>query len=171
MEYSAQRQAGSVVVYVLVGVLLAAVAVGAIIMAQNRGGQQDVSQPAVETPPTPVSQNNDKKAADTQQADKAAKDKMAAEDKAAKEKAQAEAKKQAEDKLTADKKAAEDKAAAKKESQQVAVATDGPMARTGGSQAGTLPTTGPAEDALGIVVGLVAIAGAGYFYYHFGRRG
>lgn len=40
------------------------------------------------------------------------------------------------------------------------------MARTGGAvaqSANNLPTTGPVEDTLSMVIGLTAILGAGYF--------
>ena len=166
MEYSAQRQSGSVIVYAIVGVLLAAAAVGAIIVAQNRGSQQGASRPLTEAPQT-QNQGDDDKSKSTDQAakDQAAKEKTAADQQAAKEKAQAEAKKQAEEKLAADKKAAEEKVTA---DQQAAAA--GPMARAGADQSASLPTTGPADDMLSMLIGIVAITGAGYFYYHFGRR-
>ena len=100
MQATAQRQSGSVIVYVIVGVLLTALAVGAIIVAQNRGGQQIASQPATEAPQsetgnTPDAQQPDKdKSADEQQqkAEKEAAEKKVAADKA---KQQAEAKKAA----------------------------------------------------------------------------
>ena len=169
MRYSTQ-QAGSVVVYAIVGVLLVAATVGAIIVAKNRGDQQIATRPTEpvveqsdakdETPAKDVDKKDEKNTEDA---------KKEAEEKAAREKAQEEAKKIAEEKVAAEKKAAEEKAA---QEQQVAaqVTADGPMARTGGDQGAALPTTGPVEDLLGMVTGLVVIAGAGYLYYHFGQR-
>lgn len=165
MQYSAQRQSGSAIVYVIVGVLLTVVAIGAIIVAQNRGGEQIATRPITEAPQAqggdaesnPPKQTEEEK---QQQAQKEAADKKAAEDKAA---ADAAAKKQA-----------EDKKAAETTAQQQAAAAASPMARTGGAvaqSANNLPTTGPVEDTLSMVTGLTAILGAGYFYYHFGRRG
>lgn len=164
MQYSAQRQSGSAIVYVIVGVLLTVVAIGAIIVAQNRGGEQIATRPITEAPQTqggdaesnPPKQTEEEK---QQQAQKEAADKKAAEDKAA---ADAAAKKQAEDEKAAE------------TAQQQAAAAASPMARTGGAvaqSANNLPTTGPVEDTLSMVIGLTAILGAGYFYYHFGRRG
>lgn len=176
MQNSTQRQSGSVVVYGIVGVVLAALAVGAIVVAQHRGGVRIASQPATEAPresgsesttPSPSQgQSQDNKAAEQAQADKEAADKKAAEDKARQD---VEAKKKADEKAAADKKAADERAA---QQQTAAAATPaGPMAQTGGVQSAShLPTTGPVEDTLSMVVGLMAILGAGYFYYHYGRR-
>ena len=166
MQYSAQRQSGSVIVYTIVGVLLAAAAVGAIIVAQNRGNQQIASRPITEAPQAPEDNSESEAQSDKQseeakqqQAQKEAAEKKAAEDKA---KADAVAKQQA-----------DEKKAAEAAQQQAAAAAASPMARTGGAaqSAGNLPTTGPVEDTLSMVIGLTAILGAGYLYYHFGRRG
>lgn len=166
MQVSNQRQSGSVIIYVIVGVLLAVLAVGAIIVAQNRGGLQIAQRPSTQAPQsgtsnTPADQpQGDNKS--NEQAQKEQADKKAAEQKAQQD---AAAKKQADDKAAADKAAADKKAA-----EQQAAATSGPMARTDVPSASHLPTTGPVEDTLSMVVGLMAILGAGYFYYHYGRR-
>lgn len=171
MQVSNQRQSGSVIIYVIVGVLLAVLAVGAIIVAQNRGGLQIAQRPSTQAPQsgtsnTPADQpQGDNKS--NEQAQKEQADKKAAEQKAQQD---AAAKKQADDKAAADKAAADKKAAEQQAAQQQAAATSGPMARTDVPSASHLPTTGPVEDTLSMVVGLMAILGAGYFYYHYGRR-
>lgn len=170
MRYSAQ-QAGSVVVYTIVGVLLAVATIGAIVVAKNRGDQQITtrpSQPTVEQ--SDKKDNTSPKGADNENKEKLKESQKIAEDKAAREKAQAEAKKIAEEKVAAEKKAAEEKVAEKVAQAEAQGKTDGPMTRASGDQGAALPTTGPAEDLLGMVTGLVVIVGAGYLYYHFGQR-
>lgn len=173
MEYSVQHQSGSVITYVIVGVLLAAVSVGAIIVAQHRGSQQlagqppaGISQPAQDTP----KENNtssEKDEARTEAKDEKAQE-AAAKKKAAEEAQQREAKEQREEK---EREAAEATTSTTQEQQTPVVDVDGPMARTGGAQpADALPTTGPVEDTLSMVIGLLAISSAGYFYYHAVRR-
>ncbi len=178
MQYSAQRQSGSVIVYVIVGVLLAAATVGAIIVAQNRGDQRIASRPTTETSQdrdTPPAQTDDEEA-----------DKDATEQKAAEEKSRAEAERQAKEKEKEKEKAAAEQRAAEQEAeeqkakeqavaeQEEAAQQSDTLAQTGGEQptaADNLPTTGPVQDTLGAVIGLIAIASAGYVYYHSFRRG
>lgn len=176
MQYSDQRQSGSAIVYVIVGVLLVAASIGAIIVAQNRGGQQIATRPVTEAPQG-TDNSSDSQGADNQQKtseqQQKEKDQQEQDKKAAAEKqrlADEKAKADADAKRAADEKAAADKAAAE---QQATATAGGPMARTGASQSAShLPTTGPVEDTLSMVVGLVALLGAGYGYYHFGvRRG
>ncbi|KKW01444.1 MAG: hypothetical protein UY35_C0028G0010 [Candidatus Saccharibacteria bacterium GW2011_GWC2_48_9] len=168
--YTAERRSGSIVIYVIVGVLLAALAVGAVIVAQHRGSQQIASRPAGE--PTqqrdeaPTEENTTDE--DEEQAEKEAAEKKAADEKAAQEEAEAE--KRAEQKRIAEEEAAK-KEAESEASDAPEQDQSGPMAQAGGPQtASNLPTTGPVEDTLGMVVGMVAIFGAGYFYYHATRR-
>lgn len=168
--YTAERQSGSIVIYIVVGLLLAALAVGAVIVAQHRGSQQIASRPAGE----PTQQRDDAPAEenttdeDEKQAEKEAADKKAADEKAAQEEAEAE--KRAEQKRIAEEEAAKREAESQASDAQEESQT-GPMARAGGPQAASnLPTTGPVEDTLGMVVGMIAIFGAGYFYYHATRR-
>lgn len=183
MEYSAQKQSGSTIVYVIVGIVLAAASVGAIIVAQHRGERQVVSQPSagvVQTPQDSSDSAKDKNQDDAQSSESGNREtsekEKAEADKQAKEKAKrAEEQKQADEKAAAEREkeatAKEEAARKQAEQAQAAVNEQGPMARTGvDTQAGSLPETGPVEDTLGIVIGIIAILGAGYFYYHFGGR-
>lgn len=159
-----KQQSGSIITYVLVSIVLAGLLIGGILFSQQRASQATDRQPATKQPtiPTeaPVRQDQQDKAKKEQQA---AEEKRAAqEQKQAAEQARKEAK---------ERELAEQAASAQREAIQTPAATpDGPMARTGGVQPGDLPTTGPVSDALGAVSGLLAIAGAGYVYYHYGRR-
>lgn len=179
MEYSAQKQSGSTIVYVIVGIVLAAASVGAIIVAQHRGSQQVASQPSTEVVQRPAdssdSEEDEKQATDSANREKAEKEKAEKARQAEEKAKRAEEQKQADEKAAAEREkevAAKEEAARKQAEQgQVAESAQGPMARTGvDTQVGSLPETGPIEDTLGMVVGVIAILGAGYFYYHFGGR-
>ncbi len=167
MGYSRQRQSGSVVVYTIVSVLLAAMVIGAIIVAKNRASQQITTPPSEEVATQESEEQSTEDSKETaQDADKGQEDTdKEAEETAAREKAQEEAKKLAEERA-----AAEQEAAATQDQDETQVNSDGPMARTGGAQGSALPTTGPVEDLLGMVTGLLVIVGAGYLYYHYGQR-
>jgi flagellar biosynthesis GTPase FlhF len=176
---SSHRQSGFSVVYVIVGVLLTAAVVGGIMMAQLRGR----TVPTGSTIATNQGQNKQDTSGSGQSQSTTEKEKQTAAEKADAEKKAAE-EKAAADKQAAEKKAADEKAAAaaKQQTTQSTPSTtaqsgnaasgssagSGPMARTAtGSQ---MPTTGPTEDALGSAFGLIALVGAGYVYYTYGRR-
>lgn len=154
MAYWAQRQAGSVIVYAVVGVLLAAAAVGAIIVVQNRDSADLTTPPQ----PTEVAQQ-DERTQDDADGDRAAKEAREAEVK--REEAEERAA-EAERTREADRREAES-------TEAPAPVVDASADGTAGSQA-DLPNTGPEQTTLGSIVGLVAIIGAGYGYYHFGVR-
>ena len=180
---SSHRQSGFSVVYVIIGVLLTAAVVGGIMMAQLRGR----TVPTGSTIATNQGQNkegNSNNSANGQSQSTTDNEKRKAAEKADTEKKAAE-EKAAADKQAAEKKAADEKAAASAKQQTAqptpstttqsgnaasggSSAGSGPMARTAtGSQ---MPTTGPTEDALGSAFGLIALVGAGYVYYTYGRR-
>lgn len=173
-----QRQAGSIGAFVVVGMVFAAMLVGGIVLVKKR-----TSQPAVSTQNPDVTKvatqssgaSGAQSASQQNDEDRLAKEKKAAEEKARQEVAEREAKqkdeaeaaaRRAEEARIAKEKAAE---AAKAAQAQSSPATpDGPMTRTHESQAGALPTTGPVEDMLMMVIGAIVIVGAGYVYYHYG---
>lgn len=159
-----KQQSGSIITYVLVSIVLAGLLIGGILFSQQRASQVDDRSPATKPPmaPTDVSTNQDQQDKEQKERQAAEQKRAAQQQKQAAEQAQKEAK---------ERELAEQAANAQREASQApAAAPDGPMARTGGVQPGDLPTTGPVSDALGAVSGLLAIAGAGYVYYHYGRR-
>lgn len=168
MQPAQRQQTGSIVAYVVVGLLLAVASVAAIVAVRNYdAGDKIASRPITEAPSDP-----DKAAQKSTDADKekATKDAAEREKEQATQKAhEAEAEAAAEQKAADEAKAAEEAARVAAESE--AATADGPMA-TAGAQVttGELPTTGPAEDLLSMVIGLVAIVGAGYVYYHYGTK-
>ena len=163
------RQAGSIVTYVVVGLLLVVASVAAIVAVRYDGSSDTIaSRPITEAPQDPDE-------ADKEDSEKSKKEKEAAEAKAAEEKRQAEAaekeKAEVEAAAQAEKEAEEAAAAAQAEAEsQAAVNNDGPMATAGVQAPEELPTTGLAEDLLSMAIGAVAITGAGYLYYHYGTR-
>lgn len=180
--HAAQRQSGSVIIYVIVGVFLAAAAVGAVIVAQHRSGQLIATQPADNSSQQRDQDDDASSNADsnTDTSEKSEAEQKREQEREEKEKAAAEEKKAAEEaeRKAEEEQAAKERAAAQREAESDAAeeeqsaAQTGPMARTGGSQtAANLPETGPVEDTLGMVVGMIAILGAGYVYYHATRRG
>ena len=168
-----KQQSGSIVVFAIVSVLLVGGFIGAIIMAQNRA--QDVvgsTPPVAEQKPDQAqrSQSDEDRAA-KQEAERESEQKRQAEAKQKAEAAKQEAAREAEAK---ERELAEQAARAEREAHQPATqqpaAGDGPMARTGGVHASGLPETGPIADAFAATFGVVAIFGASYVYYHYGRR-
>lgn len=186
-----QQQSGSVIVFTLVGIVLAAAVVGGIIMAQKRGSTATVAtQPASQQQDGRVDgdapkSEKEKKAEEKAKKDAEAKKKAEAEKKAKEKKAneQKSEEQKAKERAAREKREAEEKRLAEQaaeaertqQDQTPAPASDatvspGPIARTGGPHPGGLPETGPVEDMLAAVFGLVAIFGAGYVYYHYGRK-
>ncbi|MGO3701573.1 MAG: hypothetical protein ACTJG2_00065 [Candidatus Saccharimonadales bacterium] len=164
-----KQQSGSVVSFVIVGVLLAILVVGGIVLSQRRGADHAVEQgqtagePTADPEETANNEGNDNGASTDQNADQDADKQAQEEEKQAEEQRKKEAAEAAERERVAAQEAAEQEAAQ-------AAENNGPMARTGGGDvhAGELPETGPVEDFLMMTVGLIAIAGSGYVYYHFG---
>lgn len=166
-----KQQSGSVIVYALVSVVLVGALIGGIVFSQKRAERVAVQPGTNEQPalpaPDPATPGKDeqvaqKKAEEEKDAEKAKQQQKAAKDKAQKEQAQQEAKEQ-----ELARKAAE---AEREATQTPSASPEGPMARTGGPAAGDLPQTGPVADAFMAALGLIAIYGAGYVYYHYGRQ-
>lgn len=166
-----RNESGAVVPYVIGAVLLVAVVIGGIYFAHYRGGLHgettlEIGQQKTDDKQDQANKGNDTKKDDSKDTDeKSAADKKAEED--ARAKVAAEEKKKAEEakKAEAQKKA---DAAAKEEAEADTEST--PMERQEVAAANTLPTTGPVEDFLASIIGVVALVGAGYVYYHFGRK-
>lgn len=172
-----QQQSGSIIIFVIVGVLLAAAVVGGIVLVQKRGNETantEVASPfGAQQQEGRVDDKEPSAEEQNSQEDKEAKQKAEAEKKAAEgKKAQEErAAQEAKEKELAERAAAAEQSRQKPAANEDASVSPGPIARTGGGvQPDDLPTTGPVEDALAATFGLMAIFGAGYVYYHYGRK-
>jgi LPXTG-motif cell wall-anchored protein len=162
-----KNESGAVVSYVIGAVLLVMVVIGGIYFAHQRGSLNsqatlELGKEATETTQNQANNDNESKEAEKASNEKTEADKKAEED--AQAKVAADEKKKAEEA----KKAEEEKAQAAEDSPAATEST--PMERQEVATAGNLPTTGPVEDILASVVGLIALVGAGYVYYHFGRK-
>ncbi|NLA43175.1 LPXTG cell wall anchor domain-containing protein [Candidatus Saccharibacteria bacterium] len=180
-----KQQSGSVAVFAIVGVLLAALIVGAIVISQRRGSESRVAFGPQELrqadPGNQKQPKADKKTDNPKSKDKSDKVKESEQNKDSSKQLDDDKRKKAEgDKSTEDKLREEAIAKAKRQHEAEAAREaqpqpqtqtgDGPMSRTGGVGPADLPETGPAEDLLMMTIGVVAIVGSGYFYYHYGRR-
>lgn len=156
MAHFTQRQTGSVVTYLIVGVLLVAAAIGAIVVVQNRSNSDLTTRPE----PAEIAQQKDderpvQSPEDEQDTPGAPSDTDA--DTAPAETPAPEGATEAEGEATP--------------SEPAAPQADTAMPTGGVATAQTaLPSTGPLQTTLGNVIGLLAILGAGYGYYHFGQR-
>lgn len=164
-----KQQSGSIVIYTIVGVVLAGLLVGGIAFSQKRAEQLADRRGSTEQSSEPSKQEaaEQNRQSEKETDEQAEKRREAEESK--RQQQERQAKEQAEKKAR-ERELAEKAAQAQRDVEQAPVANEGPMARTGGAQAGDLPTTGPISDALGAVSGLLAIAAAGYVYYYYGRR-
>lgn len=165
-----QRQSGSTGVFIVIGVVLAAAMIGLIVFVQKRNKQPEAQSPqvAVDQPSVEKQAAEETKRAEEQKKEA---DRKAADEKARKE---AEQKREEEERTKRlaeqqqrEKAEAEKQAAAQAQQQ---AAADGPMARPQTQHPSGLPTTGPVEDLLTMTIGAIAIIGAGYVYYHYGRN-
>ena len=179
-----KQQSGSVVTFVIVGVLLAILVVGGIVVSQRRAAEhgrvadsaQNEREEIGEPTDSPEEENtSDEDAASDEAAEEVAENEAAEREQAAQDEAEAETERQRIAEETAERERAEQAEAARvaAEQQRVAANTEGTMPTTGGGtevtpHAGSLPETGPVEDILMMTVGLIAIVGAGYVYYHYG---
>ncbi len=178
--------------FAVIGIALAALVVGGIVISQRRGATVADSNRVV--PQSEVADNKsatDKKSTDPEAKDteKKAQDKKSEEASNKPDSTKQDEKKQsaggdAEKKTDEAKKKEEEAAAARERSQPTPSGTapganqqpeggdaaSGPMSRTGGQHPTDLPETGPTEDLLMMTIGLLAIMGSGYAYYHFGRK-
>ena len=190
------QQSGSILSFVIVGVLLAALVVGGIVISQRRSADRAALVTSEEINSGTVTEAPGGDAEETTPDSDGATDENATDDATDENREEETANDEAGDESTADEggeagvstdeNATNDDTAQPAPSNEIAAtdpATDtdalvsnGPIARTGGGpqaaqepqHAGELPETGPAEDAVMMAVGLVAILGAGYVYYHFG---
>lgn len=169
-----QTQAGSIGVFLLVSVVLAAFMISSIVWVRSRQAPAPnkvaVQQSSEQADTQQQSQQPAPQAANEQE-DKAKREKEAAEKEAArvaeeKRASEAKAKEAEEEKRRAEARQAEQRQTEAAQQQ----AAQGPMARAQAPVAGALPTTGPLEDAVMMTIGALAIAGAGYVYYHYGRK-
>lgn len=139
------------ITYLVVGVLLVAAAIGAVVVLQNRSGSDLTTRPDT----TEVAQRDDEREVPRER-----------EDESESTGADAEAPRSDEP---------SESPATETPSAGPAASTtpDQPAMPSGGAASegqGALPSTGPAQTLLGNVIGLLAIIGAGYGYYHFGQR-
>ena len=150
-------QAGSAVVFVIVGVVLTIALVAGIAFVRNQFSQSGAS---TQTGTVAVSNGDD--ASDSQnQSQFEGEDAKRQSAEEARRKAQAEADQKA--KLEAEE-------AKKRDQQQAAASISAPTGSGQTAASGELPTTGPLEDIFMMAVGAVAIFTAGYVYYHYGRN-
>ena len=174
-----KQQSGSVVTFVIVGVLLAILVVGGIVVSQRRAAEHgrvaDSAQNEREEIGEPTDSPEEENTSDEDAASDEAAEEVAENEAAEREQAEAETERQRIAEETAERERAEQAEAARvaAEQQRVAANTEGTMPTTGGGtevtpHAGSLPETGPVEDILMMTVGLIAIVGAGYVYYHYG---
>lgn len=187
MEFSNQyKQQGSVVSFIVTGVLLSTLLIGGIVIVKRHlGGSSnstgtnlteiaDSGQASGELSgdgATSSSQNNnDNPKEDEPKKEEEAKKQAEAEAAREKEKAAAEEAKKREE---AEKQVEADRLAREQQAQAAANTTDGPstgaQARSQ-AQVAALPTTGPLEDLFMMTIGIIAILGGGYVYYHYGQK-
>lgn len=164
------NESGAVVSYVIGAVLLVMAVIGGVYFAHYRGDTGTQAEvPNVSDKKDDTNKSNqsgkDEKSGSSKEADKNTAEEKKAED-AAREKIAAEKQKKADAEAKAEELKSEPSSQTEKQEQPEAST---PMDRREVAAAGALPTTGPA-DLLATVVGIIAILGSGYVYYHFGRK-
>lgn len=158
--YSAQRQAGSVITYLIVGVVLVAVGIGAVVAVQNRSSSDLATRPESSEV---AQQDTDERLVHEEEEQAPAPESESSRT----ERAESDSSVAEESPDTAAQSANTDAGAEAVAPQAEASMPTGGVAVEG---QGELPSTGPMQTVLGNVIGLVAIVGAGYGYYHFGQR-
>lgn len=139
--------------------MLVAVAIGAVVAVQNRSGSDLATRPE----PTEVAQQD----TDEQLVHEEEEQASAPEPGTSRERTEDDNSATGESPEAATQPADTDAG-----SETAAPQSEGAMPTGGvaGEGQDALPSTGPMQTVLGNVIGLVAIIGAGYGYYHFGQR-
>lgn len=165
-----RNESGAVVAYIVGAVLLVAAVIGGIYYAHYSGGLNEHVTLQIDKQDQATKDSESKQGEPKQSSEKSAQEKKAETD--AKAKIAAETQKKAEETKKAEEaKKAQDQAAENTQNNTETPAQGStPMERNEIAAAGALPTTGPVEDALATVIGVIALIGAGYVYYHFGRK-
>jgi uncharacterized surface anchored protein len=161
------NQSGSIAVFAIVAVLLAAAVVGGVYFVHQRGENARQGQPVAQAPATDQQTDEQKKQQEQQKQQQ-----QAADD--AKKKQEAEAKKQAEAQKQAQQKAQQDaeqkkQQEAQKQAQQKQQAAI-PQTSTAPQPTEKLPTTGPEDHLVEIAAGGVLIAMIGMYLKSYRHR-
>lgn len=163
MTNQQSKQTGSTVIFVVVGVILSIALIAGIAFVRKQFATAGETPGQVAVSSEQSTSSGSSQNSSTNQNDDAAKQA----EEAAKKKAEEEA---AAKKAEEEKQKREAAAAEAKKQQEQAAAQAAQSAQSQTATTGDLPTTGPLEDLFMMVVGAVAIFGAGYVYYHYGRN-
>lgn len=172
-----KNQPGSVASFIVVAIVLVVAALGAVWYLNNKDSVS-INLPTGEVAKNDSDQAKDEKdkasqsssdeQAKKEEAQSRAKQKIEAE----KEQAEKDKSEKTDDQNTSDRnQAGSSSQSTSQNSGQAGSETDSPTSQADSMpNTGPLPETGPATDILASVIGLMAIVGSGYVYYHFGRK-